>query len=189
MSIWSQSVWGQINTPLGRVTAIVDGAGRLQRLDFIEQAKHGLDPLILQRIPQDASALTEVAKQLTAYFHGELQTFSLALAPEGSVYQRSAWSAMCTIPYGQTRGYAQLAATLSSGSSARAMGRACALNPIVIVVPCHRVSGADGSMVGFSSGLARKVALLAHEQAVMRGERMSPASWRLPTQLKLDLLA
>jgi methylated-DNA-[protein]-cysteine S-methyltransferase len=108
--------------------------------------------------------LTEAARQLDAYFAGELTDFDLPLAPAGSRFEQRVWAAMQTIPYGQTRSYGDLAGAI--GSAPRAVGRACGKNPIPIVIPCHRVLARAG-LGGYSGegGLVNKERLLALEGA------------------------
>ncbi|MEU7178060.1 MULTISPECIES: methylated-DNA--[protein]-cysteine S-methyltransferase [Streptomyces] len=103
--------------------------------------------------------------QLRAYFRGELTTFELPLALRGTPFQRRVWAALCTIPYGETVSYGHLAARLGVPSAARAVGLANGRNPVGIVVPCHRVVGADGSLTGYGGGLDRKRQLLAFERS------------------------
>lgn len=105
--------------------------------------------------------LEEAARQLTAYFAGELTHFELPLAPHGTDFQRRVWAALCDIPYGETASYGDIARRLSlTAGGARAVGVANATNPIAIVVPCHRVIGADGTLTGYAGGLPRKRFLL-----------------------------
>ncbi len=105
--------------------------------------------------------LKEAARQLTAYFAGGLTDFELPLAPHGTDFQRRVWSALCGIPYGETASYGEIARRLGlPAGGARAVGVANATNPIAIVVPCHRVIGADGTLTGYAGGLARKRFLL-----------------------------
>lgn len=120
----------------------------------------------LDQRPDDAleaptPVLEETARQLTAYFAGELTDFELPLAPHGTDFQRRVWSALGEIPYGETASYGDIARRLSlPAGGARAVGVANATNPIAIVVPCHRVIGADGTLTGYAGGLARKRFLL-----------------------------
>jgi methylated-DNA-[protein]-cysteine S-methyltransferase len=115
-----------------------------------------------------ASVLDEAARQLTAYFEGDLVTFDLPLEPHGTDFQRQCWLALATIPYGQTVSYGEQARRLGLGSDkARAVGAANGSNPVPIVLPCHRVIGADGSLTGFGGGLPVKRFLLEHEGALL----------------------
>ena len=106
------------------------------------------------------------ADQLDAYFAGELTRFDLPLAPHGSEFQRRVWAALQEIPYGRTESYDELAGRIGSPGGARAVGLANGKNPIGIIIPCHRVVGADGSLTGYGGGLDRKKQLLDLELAV-----------------------
>jgi methylated-DNA-[protein]-cysteine S-methyltransferase len=115
-----------------------------------------------------APVLDEAARQLTAYFEGDLVTFDLPLELQGTDFQRQCWLALATIPYGQTVSYGEQARRLGLGSDkARAVGAANGSNPLPIVLPCHRVIGADGSLTGFGGGLHMKRFLLEHEGALL----------------------
>lgn len=184
--LWAHSVRGQLCTPLGTMQAIINQNGCVQRLDFLDDAKHLLPQELLQYIPESRAAVQTLAQQLEAYFAGERWAFELPLEAEGTDFQARAWQAMQAIPYAKTQSYKELALGLQPHSSARAVGRACALNPIAIVVPCHRVTGAHGNMVGYSAGVARKVALLSFERACLQGQAASRMNWHLATQLALD---
>ncbi len=119
--------------------------------------------------PEGSSpVLDEAAFQLDAYFEGELVAFDLPLELDGSEFQRSCWLALASIPYGQTVSYGEQARRLGLGSdAARAVGAANGQNPLPIVLPCHRVIGADGSLTGFGGGLDVKRFLLEHEGALL----------------------
>jgi methylated-DNA-[protein]-cysteine S-methyltransferase len=119
--------------------------------------------------PEGSSpVLAEAARQLDAYFRGELVAFDLALELNGSEFQRSCWLALASIPYGQTVSYGEQARRLGLGNdAARAVGAANGQNPLPIVLPCHRVIGADGSLTGFGGGLDVKRFLLEHEGALL----------------------
>jgi methylated-DNA-[protein]-cysteine S-methyltransferase len=112
----------------------------------------------------DAGPFTPVARQLREYFAGTRRAFDLPLAPVGTSFQLAVWRALRAIPYGETRSYGQLAQALGAGG-ARAVGLANGSNPLPIIVPCHRVIGADGSLTGFGGGLSIKHALLTLEGA------------------------
>jgi methylated-DNA-[protein]-cysteine S-methyltransferase len=112
------------------------------------------------------TVLTTAARQLDAYFGGRLKAFDLPLAPIGTSFQRRVWEALCEIPFGETRSYGQLARAIGKPSAMRAVGAANGNNPIAIIVPCHRVIGADGSLTGFGGGLERKKFLLSLEQGL-----------------------
>jgi len=113
---------------------------------------------------QDASPLLDAAEaQLREYFAGARRTFDLPLAPHGTAFQRRVWAALRTIPYGETRTYGELAAAIDSPNASRAVGMANHRNPIPIIIPCHRVIGANGTLTGYAGGLEIKRKLLALE--------------------------
>jgi methylated-DNA-[protein]-cysteine S-methyltransferase len=114
----------------------------------------------------DPEALAEPARQLREYFAGERREFELELEMAGTDFQRAVWDLLKAIPYGETTTYGEIANALGRPDRARAVGAANGRNPIAIIVPCHRVIGADGSLVGFGGGLNRKKALLALEHAL-----------------------
>ncbi|HET7304194.1 MAG TPA: methylated-DNA--[protein]-cysteine S-methyltransferase [Segeticoccus sp.] len=115
--------------------------------------------------PSDDAVLAEAARQLAEYFAGERQEFALPLAPAGTDFQQRVWRALTEIPYGTTESYGDLARRIGAGPSAcRAVGLANGRNPISIVIPCHRVIGASGSLTGYGGGLERKQFLLELER-------------------------
>jgi len=121
------------------------------------------------RMEGSSPVLDEAARQLDAYFAGELVAFDLPLELNGSEFNRRCWLALASIPYGQTVSYGEQARRLGLGpESARAVGAANGQNPLPIVLPCHRVIGADGSLTGFGGGLDVKRFLLEHEGALLR---------------------
>ena len=121
--------------------------------------------------------LRETARQLSAYFDGSLRVFSVPLAFEGTPFQRSVWQALLTIPYGETRTYGEIARQIGNPAAVRAVGAANGRNPISIIVPCHRVIGADGSLTGYGGGVEAKRWLLGHESG--RPESGRPAQAEL----------
>lgn len=114
------------------------------------------------------AVLTQACEQLVEYFAGRRTTFAVPLQPVGTPFQRRVWEALRAIPYGTTLSYGELARRLGDVRATRAVGAANGRNPIPIIVPCHRVVGADGSLTGFGGGLDRKRWLLEHEGALMR---------------------
>lgn len=142
-------------SPIGPLTVTATG-GAIVALSWGEAACGLLDPLVQTAV-----------EELDAYFEGALRTFSLPLKPAGTSFQRRVWAAIAAIPCGETRSYGALAAELGSGP--RAVARACAANPIPVLIPCHRVIGADGRLTGYSggSGIATKTWLLRHEGAAV----------------------
>ena len=113
---------------------------------------------------RDAGAFTEAAAQLAGYFAGTRHFFQLPLRAAGTAFQQAAWTALQQIPYGQTRSYQQQAAAIQRPAAVRAIGTANGRNPLSIIVPCHRVIGANGSLTGYGGGLTAKAWLLEHEQ-------------------------
>jgi methylated-DNA-[protein]-cysteine S-methyltransferase len=126
-------------------------------------AEHRWFDGIDDRWRRDPVPLAGVTEQLAAYFAGELRRFDVPLAPDGTAFQRRVWQALTAIPYGTTTSYGALAQGLGRPGSARAVGAANGRNPISVVVPCHRVVGATGDLVGYGGGLETKRRLLALE--------------------------
>lgn len=127
---------------------------------------------------RDAGALGEARAQLQAYFDGNLRCFSLRLAPHGTPFQRTVWHTLARIPYGRTWSYRDLATAIGDPKATRAVGAANGRNPLPIVLPCHRVIGADGSLTGFGGGLPVKRALLELEGALPDQAAMAFTSGR-----------
>ena len=165
-------------TPLGPMLAGASDAG-VCLLEFADRRmlETQLDRLRsrvgARLVPGTSALLGELARQLRAYFAGELEFFDLPLDLPGTVFQETVWAALRDIPYGETRSYAELAAAIGRPKAVRAVARANGDNRVAILVPCHRVIGADGSLTGYGGRLWRKQKLLAHE----RGERV-PANYR-----------
>lgn len=121
--------------------------------------------------------IRQAALELEEYFRGGRKSFDLPLAPAGTPFQQKVWKALREIPYGQTASYGQIAARVGSPRGARAVGMACNRNPILIMIPCHRVIGADGSLTGFGGGLDMKEKLLGLEK--QNGvQKESKAEWK-----------
>jgi methylated-DNA-[protein]-cysteine S-methyltransferase len=113
---------------------------------------------------ESARPFKDAARQLDAYFARRLRRFDLPLAPAGTVFQQRVWRALCDIPYGETVSYGQLARRIERPAAVRAVGAANGQNPIAIVIPCHRVIGSDGRLVGYGGGLPAKSLLLDLER-------------------------
>jgi len=143
------------DSPIGPLTAAADNDG-LRWLLFTHN-RHEPDREAWQR---DATPFIELRRQLAAYFSGELRGFDLPLAATGTPFQHAVWSGLRAIPYGDTRSYRDLAHAIGNPKAVRAVGLANGRNPLPIIVPCHRVIGADGSMTGFGGGIAIKRFLL-----------------------------
>jgi methylated-DNA-[protein]-cysteine S-methyltransferase len=161
MSMTSDLAATVVASPVGPLTLIAGAAG-LQQLSFGDESPAGC---------VDASGaatrhLERAKRQLAEYFAGERQEFDLALDPQGTPFQLAAWRLLTEIPYGETITYGEQARRLGKQSAARAVGAANGRNPLSIVVPCHRVVGADGRLVGFGGGLDAKRYLLNLEVSV-----------------------
>ncbi len=148
-----------IDSPIGPLT--LAGTGRTLTHLLMADHAHAPDRSGWQR---DETAFADAITQLGAYFAGELTDFDLAYDLAGTEFQRRVWSALLTIPYGETRSYGQLAAQIGAPSASRAVGLANGRNPISIIVPCHRVIGSNGSLTGYGGGVQRKQALLDLER-------------------------
>jgi methylated-DNA-[protein]-cysteine S-methyltransferase len=155
-------VYDEIDSPVGPLLLASDEAG-LRLIHFQAGGRREGDPAWTR----DASAFTDLRRQLAEYFRGERRTFDVRLAPEGTAFQRDTWRALATIPYGATISYAELARRVGRPRAVRAVGAANGANPLPIVVPCHRVIGADGSLTGFGGGLDAKRRLLELEGALL----------------------
>ncbi|MET9905473.1 methylated-DNA--[protein]-cysteine S-methyltransferase [Streptomyces sp. NPDC006476] len=149
-----------ITSPYGPLTLVAED-GVLCGLYMTDQRHRPAEETFGDR---DDSPFGEVEAQLTAYFDGELKEFTLELRLNGTPFQRMVWDQLRRIPYGETRSYGELAAALGNPAASRAVGLANGKNPVGIIVPCHRVVGADGSLTGYGGGLPRKQRLLDFER-------------------------
>jgi O-6-methylguanine DNA methyltransferase len=147
-----------LESPIGWLRVQADESALLA-VDFVESAGAGRAAEESGRRP----VLTQALAELEAYFLGERTTFSLPLQLEGTPFQRRVWDRLLRVPYGRTTTYRDLAAAVGNPRATRAVGGANHRNPISIVVPCHRVVGADGGLTGYGGGLWRKEWLLRHE--------------------------
>ncbi|WP_406375055.1 methylated-DNA--[protein]-cysteine S-methyltransferase [Streptomyces sp. NBC_00647] len=148
-----------IDSPYGPLTLVADD-GVLCGLYMVGQRHRPSEESFGER---DDTLFDEVTEQLHAYFEGELKEFSLELRMAGTPFQRSVWDQLRQIPYGEIRSYGELAQALGNMGASRAVGLANGKNPIGIIVPCHRVVGANGSLTGYGGGLDRKKRLLDFE--------------------------
>ncbi|MFF9478691.1 methylated-DNA--[protein]-cysteine S-methyltransferase [Streptomyces sp. NPDC014733] len=156
-------------TPVGPLTLVATGPA----LCGVYMTDHRHRPPLEtfgRRADPDETPFAATAAQLHAYFRGELTVFDLPLDLGGTPFQRRVWAELVTIPYGTTLTYGQLADRLGTPSAARAVGLANGRNPVSIIVPCHRVIGADGSLTGYGGGLDNKRRLLAFERAEQDGD-------------------
>ena len=155
------NVYCHVDSPIGRLLLTSDG-----------EALTGLYMGAPSKSPQlgsdwaekrNAGPLPEAARQLAEYFAGTRQVFDLPLKMQGTDFQKRVWRQLTKIPFGETWSYGQLAKCIDNPNGSRAVGLANGRNPIAVIVPCHRVIGADGSLTGFGGGIPRKQWLLAHE--------------------------
>ena len=156
-------MWTEVPSPIGPIRLTQRG----DALTGVFMLKHQYGPAGFAEEERGESALlAEGALQLAAYFGGTLRDFDLPLAPEGSEFQRQVWDELVRIPFGTTTSYMALAKRIGDPRHVRAVGSANGRNPISIIIPCHRVVGSDGSLVGYGGGLERKRWLLDHETRV-----------------------
>ncbi|WP_328619871.1 methylated-DNA--[protein]-cysteine S-methyltransferase [Streptomyces sp. NBC_00354] len=151
-----------VESPYGRLTLVATD-GVLSGLYMTGQRHRPAEESFGERVAATEEPFPEVVRQLAAYFAGELTEFDVPVRLEGTAFQRSVWDQLVRIPYGETWSYGELAAKLGKPNASRAVGLANGKNPVSIIVPCHRVIGASGSMTGYGGGVERKVRLLAFE--------------------------
>ena len=153
-------------TPFGDFSVALDANGAV-----IATAFGGLPELrerfAADEVAHDPGRATEVRREIAEYFAGTRRHFTVKLSPSGTPFQQSVWAVLQRIPFGETRSYGELAAEIGNPDAARAIGRANATNPICLLVPCHRVIGADGSLTGYAFGEVIKQQLLTHEGAAI----------------------
>jgi len=157
----------RIATPVGEVLLVVDGADSVVALDFQDFEDRMMRLLVRHHgavVLAEGRAPETVRGAVMAYFGGDAKALEgLAVRTNGTAFQREVWAALRTIPAGETRTYGQLAAAIGRPKAVRAAGLANGQNPIALIVPCHRVIGANGTLTGYAGGLERKRWLLAHE--------------------------
>lgn len=156
--------YSEIDTPIGPITIVSDGTAITQ---LTMQPASGFVQNNGEWV-RDDERLADARAQLESYFDGRLTRFELPLAPRGTPFQLRVWNALSDIPFGATMSYGELADAIGHRGAARAVGAANGANPIAIVVPCHRVIGADGTLTGYGGGIERKKYLLEHETAIAR---------------------
>jgi methylated-DNA-[protein]-cysteine S-methyltransferase len=170
------TLYTEYRSPIGTLLLTQRG-GALTGL-WIRGEKHA--PAVDSRWQRDDIAFAEVRRQLDEYFSGQRWTFTLDLAPEGTAFQQRVWAALREIPVAATISYGELARRIGQPAAVRAVGLANGRNPLSIVVPCHRVIGANGTLTGYGGGLAAKAWLLEHEKwrglAVREDERSEVAA-------------
>ena len=157
----------RIDTLLGPVQAAFDAQGAVIYLGF---AEHEFRTAVLAKVARlspsgcpEPGAVARLREQLDAYASGRLQAFDIPFRLHGSAFEQRVWAALRSIPFGETRSYGQLARELGDAHHSRAVGRANGANPVSILVPCHRVIGANGTLTGYAGGLALKERLLRLE--------------------------
>jgi methylated-DNA-[protein]-cysteine S-methyltransferase len=159
-------MWTVIDSPIGELR-LVERDGEVTQIEFSPFRDIGQSGDGRPRGERDDAnpVLVETARQLRAYFAGELTDFDLPLAPVGSDFQQRVWKELQTIGYGETASYGEIALRLGmTNAASRAVGLANGRNPIPVVIPCHRVIGANGTLTGYAGGLERKQRLLELEQ-------------------------
>ena len=171
------------STPCGPFSIAVTEKGAVRATAF------GDDRALTKRLGEchvirDTTAVREAHDQVLAYFAGERRSFDVPLAECGTDFQQRVWAALCSIPFGESRTYGEIARAVGRPHASRAVGRANATNPICLIVPCHRVIGADGSLTGFAFGEEIKRQLLEHEKATARNcpgdltsDQLAAAGW------------
>lgn len=156
-------MWTVLPSPIGDLR-IIERDGKISAIEF-SPFRQPADGRPLGDRSDDLPVLAEAVRQLRAYFDGELTVFDLPLAPRGSDFQQRVWEQLTKIAYGETASYGQIAGRLGlTNAASRAVGTANGRNPIPIVIPCHRVIGADGTLTGYAGGIDRKQTLLELEQ-------------------------
>jgi methylated-DNA-[protein]-cysteine S-methyltransferase len=158
-------MWTVIDSPIGELR-LVEHAGALTAIEFFPFVT--ADGRVRGVRDDDHPVLREAAAQLTAYFVRELKEFDLPLAPVGTPFQQQVWAQLALIDYGATASYGEIALRLGrTNAASRAVGLANGQNPIPIVIPCHRVIGANGTLTGYAGGIERKQTLLSLEQEAL----------------------
>lgn len=147
-------------TPVGRILVAGDDDG-LKIVQF--RADNSVEQLIQDDWGQNDRAMKNAVQQIQAYFAGKLTSFDLPLAPDGTPFQKKVWKALCKVKFGATASYGDIAKAIGNPAACRAVGLANGRNPIAIVIPCHRIIGTNGKLVGYGGGLDRKKTLLALE--------------------------
>jgi O-6-methylguanine DNA methyltransferase len=163
------ATYSYLPSPLGPILLV----GTDDALEGLYLVDHGSVPEPSRSWRADDGALAGTRTELDEYFAGDRTAFEVPVRPAGTSFQQEVWQALCDIPYGQTLGYGELAATIGRPSAFRAVGAANGSNPISIIIPCHRVIGANGTLTGYGWGVDQKAWLLTHEGA--RISRPRPA--------------
>ncbi len=166
----SQTFYSELDSPVG--TLLLLGDGEVLQGVYMDAQKHR--PSLPAGAERSEPRFAAAREQLRAYFAGRLRRFELALGAAGSPFQKQVWQALLDIPFGETESYGALARRIGNANASRAVGLANGRNPLGIIVPCHRVVGANGALTGYGGGLERKQWLLAHE----RRHALAPSAGR-----------
>src|SRR5579863_4182430 len=145
----------QFKTPFGPAWASIDESGAVTAFSFSAGEGRGSNP--------------DLPRQLDEFFAGERRVFDLPLAPKGSAFQKCVWAELLKIPFGETISYGELARRIGNPAASRAVGRANATNPVALIIPCHRVIGANGRLTGYGGGIELKDKLIAWEREIRNG--------------------
>ena len=152
-----------IDTPIGLLKLTCD-KDSLTEVTYLQSKNNNLHN-------DNHPVLTEAEKQFMEYFANQRKSFDLPVKPDGTEFQRKVWDELCKIPYGKVRSYGEVAKLIGTKDANRAVGMACKMNPLLIVVPCHRVLGAHNKLTGFNIGIDKKSFLLEHEKAYQSEEQ------------------
>lgn len=150
-------IYQYLNSPIGFIK-ITANDETINEVTFVENEEEDKPNALTQ----------EAVNQLMEYFEGKRKVFDLPLSPIGTPFQQAVWKALCSIPYGETRSYGEIAKMIGNPKASRAVGMANNRNPISIIIPCHRVIGASGKLVGYGGGIDKKIYLLNLEKATYR---------------------
>ena len=162
MASMTKKYWSLIDSPFQKFAAWVDEDERLLRFNLRATGAARVDP----EAENNSRKLADVQRQVNQYAQGKRRDFEFELAAEGPEFDKKVWKALMDIPFGTTTSYGAVAKRIGSPTAARAVGKANGANPIALIVPCHRVIGADGSLTGYGGGLPLKRKLLEHEARV-----------------------
>lgn len=157
--------YSYIDSPIGRLRIEENGEAVTALYLYTDEAKCKAENT--RGIYKETTLLYNAKEQLAEYFDGKRRKFDLPISLYGTDFQKKVWNVLCTIPYGETLSYGEVAARIGNPKASRAVGGANNKNPIMIIVPCHRVIGADGSLVGFGCGLPAKEYLLDLEKGIL----------------------
>lgn len=152
------------STPVGKLLIAGDASG-LRHVSFSKSHSNAPETVPDDDWEANDKPLMEAVQQLKAYFDGKLRNFDLPLAGQGTDFQQRVWQALCQVPFGKTASYGEIAKAIGNPAASRAVGLANGRNPIAIIVPCHRIIGSNGKLIGYGGGLDRKQTLLRLESA------------------------